>query len=272
MPFTQQPHVVSHGRPRFRSTGAPWAAAARWSLAALLPAVFATAAAAQPPASPSPMPQAVSDSQPGQGTVPPYRLQVSDRMELKFFYAPQLNETVKVRPDGRLSLQLIGEIQAAGRTVADFEGELEQRYGSSLQKPDVAVVMQDFAPPRVYVGGEVRSPGTIELRGPMTTFQSIMNAGGFTHDAKPETVVVLRYQDSANPTFIRLDLKPTSKKRTLADIEIQPFDVIYVPRSRIATVADFFGRYIGNIVPLYRNMGINAWYDLNGNNIVLKGQ
>jgi protein involved in polysaccharide export with SLBB domain len=207
---------------------------------------------------------------PAPAPAPPYRLQIGDRMELKFFYMRDLNESVRVRPDGKISLQLVGEVQAAGRTIPELETVLHDQYAPTLMRPDVALVLQDFAPPRVYVGGEVRTPGIIELHGPMTTLQSIMSAGGFTPDAKAETVIVLRYTGEKPPEFVPLNLKASLKTQQIEDIAMQPFDVVYVPKTRIASVADFFNRYVSNIVPLYRNMGLSFWFDLNGNTIELR--
>lgn len=191
-----------------------------------------------------------------------YRIQVGDRIEAKFFHSPHLNESMRVRPDGCVSPQLIGEIQAAGQTVLDLEETLRQKYATLLRRPTVTVTVHEFAPPRLYVAGEVRTPGVIELKGPMTTLQSILSAGGFTPDAKAETVALLRYTEKG-PAFVQLNLKPPFRSNRLQDVPVAPFDVIYVPKTRIASVADFFGRYVSNIVPLYRNLGLAAWWDLN---------
>lgn len=192
-----------------------------------------------------------------------YRLQVGDRIEAKFFYSPQLNEVMRVRPDGRISPQLLAETQAAGLTIPQLEAVLREQYSHILRRPVVTVTVHEFSPPRVYVAGEVRAPGIIELRGPLTTLQSIMSAGGFTPDARAQQVAVLRYRDDGPPEFLQLDLKPPFSPDRVQDIELQPFDIVYVPKTRIATVAEFFGRYIGSIIPLYRNLGLTAYYDLN---------
>ncbi|HKY23370.1 MAG TPA: polysaccharide biosynthesis/export family protein [Vicinamibacterales bacterium] len=205
-----------------------------------------------------------SPAQPADSAAPEgYRLQVGDRIEAKFFYSPQLNETMRVRPDGHVSPLLIPEVQAAGLTVPQLQEVLIQRYSKILRRPEITVTVHEFSPPRIYVAGEVRAPGIVEIRGPLTTLQSIMSAGGFTRDAKSEHVALLRYRDQGGPEFIQVNLKPPFRPDRISDIAVKPFDIVYVPRTRIATVADFFERYVGNIVPLYRNLGLTGWYDLN---------
>ena len=199
-----------------------------------------------------------------------YRLQVGDKLETRFFHVPQLNEAMRVRPDGKISLQLIGEVQAAGLTVPELEVLLKGRYARLLRRPEVSINLQEFSPPRVYVGGEVMRPGTLELRGQVTTIQSIMGAGGFTPDAETGNVVVLRYGNSGQPKFIQLNLTPPFSADGQQDLPLQPFDVVYVPKTAIAGVADFFSRYVNNIIPLYRNLGVSVLYNLNHTTLEVK--
>ncbi len=89
------------------------------------------------------------------GTTPPqdYQIQVGDQLDLKFFFNPELNETVLVRPDGRIALQLVGEIPVVGHTVSQIRGILIENYSGQLKNPEVAVILRSS-----NVSGEVFSP------------------------------------------------------------------------------------------------------------------
>lgn len=200
-----------------------------------------------------------------------YLLQPGDSFEVKLFYSPELNETVVVRPDGKISLQLIGEVQAAGVAPVTLERDLRERYAKVLRDPVVAVVVKHFGPQRVFVAGEVRSPGEIPLQENMSALQAIARAGFFTHDAEATNVVVLRYAGSTGPEFIMLNMKsmidgnPTAK----GDVMLQPLDVVFVPQNQISSVADFFSRYVNNIIPLWNNMGFSMIYYTNNARITV---
>lgn len=96
------------------------------------------------------------------GTTPPqdYEIQVGDQLDLKFFFNPELNETVLVRPDGRIALQLVGEIPVVGHTVSQIRGILIENYSGQLKNPEVAVILRSS-----NVSGEVFSPVTGEGQG-----------------------------------------------------------------------------------------------------------
>jgi protein involved in polysaccharide export with SLBB domain len=95
-----------------------------------------------------------------------YIIQPGDQLDIKFFYNPELNENVTVRPDGLISLQLVDEVHASGLTPAQLDDLLTQKYSRELKKPMVTVIMRSFTMQRVYVGGEVNRQG--ESHGGMT--------------------------------------------------------------------------------------------------------
>jgi protein involved in polysaccharide export with SLBB domain len=200
----------------------------------------------------------------------PYLLQPGDSFDVKFFYSKELNESVVIRPDGKISLQLVGEIQAAGLEPGNLERELHTRYGKVLRDPTVTVIVKQVAPQRVFVAGEVRSPGEVVLQPDMTALQAVSRAGFFTRDAETRNVVVLRYKGTDGPEFIVLDIKALMDGRTDAhrDVALLPMDIVFVPQTQIAGLADFFGRYVGNIVPLWRNLGFSMIYYTNSAKVI----
>ena len=121
-----------------------------------------------------------------------YTIQPGDELDIKFFYNPELNETVTVRPDGKISLQLIDEIQAANLEPLELDRQLTDLYSRELRKPVLTVIVRSFTRQRVYVGGEVNKPGLVELPAGMTTLQAIFQSEGFKETADPAETLVIR--------------------------------------------------------------------------------
>ncbi len=123
-------------------------------------------------------------------------LKSGDVVEIKFAYASQFNESQAVRPDGKIELQLIGEVVAQGKTPTELREELVKLYSTQLKHPELAVIVKSFFERRVYVGGEVNKPGPIDIPGEMTALEAIMHAGGFNLEkAEVRNVIVVRKQD-----------------------------------------------------------------------------
>ena len=178
-----------------------------------------------------------------------YLIQPGDELDVKFFYNPDLNESITVRPDGRLSLQLVGEVMAAGRTPRALTALLTHEYDKELKQPDITVIVRSFGA-RVYVDGEVERPGEFELNGPLTVMQAISRAEGATNKAWKEALVIRRIQGK-EPLVIPVDIDAVlSGTDFTQDIGLVPFDIVYVPRSPIANVNLWVHQYIRANLPL----------------------
>lgn len=187
-----------------------------------------------------------------------YRLHRGDVLEVKFFYNPELNERLPIRPDGKISLALVGEVEAAGLSVSALQAELGVLYGESLRNPEVAVIVKELAPTKIYVGGEVRTAGVLYTADDLTLLQAIVQAGGFLRTAKRRNVVVLRDQGTPEPLFITVDLTGDLTGRALgSDLVLQPDDIVFVPRTRIARVDQFVDQYIRQVIPAALNLGVS---------------
>jgi protein involved in polysaccharide export with SLBB domain len=187
---------------------------------------------------------------------PDYRMQPGDEIEIRFFYNPELNQTVIVRPDGKISLPVVDDVQAAGLTPSELDALLTQIYGQELRKPMVTVIVKTFTSQRVYVGGEVGRPGIVELTAGMTALQAVIAVEGFKDTAKPEAVIVIRNGATDAPIPIRVDLEQSiDGETTTGDIQLQAFDVVYVPKSAIANANLFVKQYIRDLI-LFRGWGI----------------
>jgi protein involved in polysaccharide export with SLBB domain len=164
-----------------------------------------------------------------------YVIQPNDELSIKFFYNPELNEDVKVRPDGKISLQLVDEIQASGITPAELDKELTNRYSVELKRPAITVILRSFGGQQIFVGGEIGRPQAITLTPQMTPLQAVMNAGGFLDTADQKNVMIIRAGTKNQPQTYNLDLNQIADS-TSPDMSFQlhPGDVVYIPKTGIA--------------------------------------
>ena len=191
---------------------------------------------------------------------PRVTLAAGDKVDLKFFYAPELNETdLLVRPDGKISLQLVGDVQVDGKTPEELAAELRRRYTPYLKHPEVTVIPKELVARRVYVGGEVKTPGLIPMPGRMTALEAILQAGGFDMDkALPDNVIVIRTEGEKRKTYL-LNMEVAMAGGSPPPFYLQPYDIVYVPRTRIANVDRWVDQYINKLIP---NPGVGWVYIL----------
>ncbi len=163
-----------------------------------------------------------------------YLIQPGDHLSIKFYYSPNLNEEgleregIIVLPDGSIHLQLAQGVMAAGKTVKEFTNLLKKKYSLHLEEPDIAVIVLSSAQ-KVYVGGEVRVPRMINLEGPMTVLQSILQAGGFKDTASYGRVIVIRHNGDNTRQIIPVNIKKVIKGTDLTqDIKLMPDDIVFV--------------------------------------------
>lgn len=166
---------------------------------------------------------------------PRYIIQPGDQLSVKFFFNPELNEEdLVVRPDGHISLQLVHEVKAADLTPAQLKGVLEKKYVGQLKNPEIAVIVRSIREPyRIYVDGEVKTPGEYEMVGSLSVLQAIARAGGMKEDtAKKSDVKVIREDQDGQRFVINVDLDGALNGGDLSqDIRLLPSDMVYVPRS-----------------------------------------
>ena len=189
-----------------------------------------------------------------------YRIQVGDQLDIKFFYNPELNEQVTVRPDGRISLQLVREIIAAGLTPAELTDLLTKKYAAELKKPEVTVIVRSFGGHKIYVDGEVTKPGMFSLMGFTTVLQAISQAGGMKDSARMSEVVLIRRGAGNKPLALQVNAQQVIDGTDMSqDIALKPYDIVFVPKSPIANVNVWVDQYLRKNIPI--NTGF--FYDLN---------
>ncbi len=189
-----------------------------------------------------------------------YKIHVGDRLDIKFFYNPELNEIVTVRPDGRIALQLVNEIIAVGMTPEELTKLLKENYSIEIKNPEIAVIVRSFGSQSIHVGGEVSNPGILTLVGPMTVLQSLTRAGGLKNTSRLDEIIVIRRNTDKRPVVIHVNLKKVIDGTDMRqDIILMPYDIVYVPKSQIANINQWVAQYIRNNIPI----PISINYDYN---------
>ena len=185
-----------------------------------------------------------------------YHIQVGDQLDVKFFYQPELNESVTVRPDGRISLQLVQELTVVGMTPSQLTEKLTKAYSAELAKPSITVIVKAFNAQRVFVDGEVNKAGLVAMIGPMTVLQSIAQGGGLKDTARTNEVIVVRRvaENKVASLVVNLDyaIDGTDMRQ---DILLQPNDIVFVPKTSIANVDVWVDQYIRRLLPVPLGVG-----------------
>lgn len=183
-----------------------------------------------------------------------YRLQVDDELTVKVFQHSEVDESVRVLPDGTISVPLANRVQAEGITVDELRKQLTKAYASYFRNPQVSVIVRTVANRTIFVGGEVVRPGLVPLSGRMTALRAVLQAGGFKPTAQTDSVYLIRNDGKNQAVASRLNLKEVFEKGK-ADQVLQSFDVVYVPMSKIAKVDKFVDQYLRQAIPVNLNAG-----------------
>jgi protein involved in polysaccharide export with SLBB domain len=165
-------------------------------------------------------------SMPVVGETPNY-LNAGDEVRITFPAAPELNQSQKVGTDGSLSLPLVGEVHAGGKSPRELQSELATLYKPQLQDSEVVVTLEARALP-VVVSGAVQKPGKIVFERPATVLEAIMEAGGFTPEADLKKVAVIRIVKGEHYTQT-FDMRPILRGKPTPAVYVANGDVIYVP-------------------------------------------
>jgi len=221
-----------------------------------------------------------------------YLLRANDEIEIKLPAQPSLNEVVKLRPDGKIQLQLVGVIRAEGLSAEELSAELEKRYRTWVKKPSVAVLVRSvtsqsvrvgagfgraglaglqpevlvrsFQTPQVFVGGEVTRPGVLVFRPGLSLVQALIEAGGPAASGDATRLTLLRRGADNAVEVLDLGFTAALLRSPDRDVLLQPFDVVVLPKSNAATLADNLNQYVYNLVPFLRNSSLGVSYNLRG--------
>jgi polysaccharide export outer membrane protein len=166
----------------------------------------------------------------GQADVPRHVILASgDVVKLTFSSAPELNQSQKVRADGKLSLPLVGEVDAAGKTVGQLQGALIELYKSQLKTPEVTVSLEGSVT-TVVISGAVNKPGKIAFERPTTVFQAIMEAGGPSEYGTLRHVRLIRTVNGVQKSQV-MNVRETLVGQGTKPFYVRDGDVIYVSQT-----------------------------------------
>jgi polysaccharide export outer membrane protein len=166
---------------------------------------------------------------------PPYRLEDSDVVTVTFRYTPEFNQDVTVGPDGRAEVAGLGVVIAEHQTLAQFKASLVELSSKRLVNPELSAVLKTYVKPHVLVGGEVNTPGRVELHGDTSALDAIALAGGFRDSAAKNNVLLLRADPGNGGQTRVVNLTQFLKNHKLEEVpQLRSGDVLYVSKSKFA--------------------------------------
>jgi polysaccharide export outer membrane protein len=180
---------------------------------ALSPAAWAQSSRTAP--APAPVPTRVAATAPAPAparaittarswTEQEYRLGPGDKLRVEIYREPQLSQSLQVRPDGKITLPLIGDLEATNRTPIELRDQITKSLREFITNPVVTVIVQEALSAQVYITGEVSKSGPVQIVGPLNILQAIAMAGGLNEFANKKDVRILR-QGAAGLETIRFN-------------------------------------------------------------------
>ena len=170
-----------------------------------------------------------------------YRIGVGDVLDIVFVYHNNLSTRgIPVRHDGRISVPYVGDAMAAGLTPMELDSVLTSRFSEILRNPTLSVIVKAEAERVVYVLGEVHRPGGYPYKDRITLVQAIAAAGGTLESAKVANTVLIRREGMDKIVGIEVDVKSILGGESIQnDLLLRKYDIVYVPKAAIYTVAEF---------------------------------
>lgn len=185
-----------------------------------------------------PQPKSVSADESSMPATPPksasvptdYKIGPGDVLAVHIWREPDLSRTVLVRPDGKLSLPLVGEIAANDTTVGELQTKLTAGYRNYINDPSITVIVQEARSHRFNVVGQVQRPGSFVMTQPTTVLDAIALVGGFRDFAKTKKIYVLRKKPDGTTAQFAFDYNKVVKGQNWEqNIQLQSGDTIVVP-------------------------------------------
>jgi protein involved in polysaccharide export with SLBB domain len=184
------------------------------------------------------------------GGTPAYLLRPGDHIEIDFAADNELDFDAPITPSGTIALPMAGEIPAAGMTVDELAVLIADRMSAYLLDPKVSVLIQGIEQQYVYVIGEVKDPGRLEVSGGMTVTAALAGAGGIVASGRPSSVMIVRTRGVEEPLAFKVDVTKVLSARDMShDVPLRENDVVYVPKSVIGQADQFVDLFFNKIAP-----------------------
>jgi polysaccharide export outer membrane protein len=159
---------------------------------------------------------------------PEYRMGAGDKLRIEVYKDPQLSQSAQIRPDGMITLPLIGDVEAAGLTPLELRETIATALKEFITSPTVTVIVVEATAALAYVMGEVNHPGAVNLQGPLTVIQALALAGGLKDFADAKNIRILRKGPAGRLETIAFNYKDAMKS-TGVPIYLRPGDTVVVP-------------------------------------------
>lgn len=188
-----------------------------------------------------------------------YRIEPGDTLQVKYVYHTELAQEDVVRPDGKITIKLIGEMEVAGMTTTELEKQIVARSSDQIKGPEVVISIVKFSEKQVFVGGEVGKAGTLLYRKGMTPLQAVIASGGFRDTAAVDSVVLVRLGSKSGEVITRkVNLEEVVKDGAKEQLYLAPNDIVFVPRSSIAEADLWVRQHIVELIPIFRGIGASV--------------
>ena len=172
---------------------------------------------------------------------PEYRLFPGDQLDVVVQSAPELSRTLTIGPDGRIIMPMLKPIMAAGRSITQVQSELRAGLAQQLRDPTIAVTPRAYGPQQIFIGGQVQTPGTYALPGPIGAIEAVFMAGGFGRGARTTKIAVLRR--APNGAMMMRPVNIQNGLRNIREyddnIQLRRGDIIFVPKTNLAEAGAF---------------------------------
>ncbi len=172
-----------------------------------------------------------------------------DELEIKFQNVAELDDKQNIRPDGMISLQMVDDVQAAGLTPAELDRKLTELYASKLKEPVITVIVRTLANQKVYVGGEVKTPGLVDYQPGMTVLEALVAAGSpLKESADMSNIVVVRHKDGKR-YMASYNIEEQFKQGTGTPFVLAPKDIVLVPQTGTDRANVWVDKHINRMIP-----------------------
>lgn len=180
-----------------------------------------------------------------------YVIGAGDVIEISVWNHPELTKSIRVRPDGRISFPLAGELLASNVKPTVLAEQVRQNLLAYLKNPKVSVIVNEYKSKKILVLGEVKKPGLYQYEGGMTVFDALGLAEGHNKHAQLKSIVVVRNAYSKSPQFYLVNLYNTIHDGAMSiDSGLKPKDIVYVPKSFIGNIGDVIDYFVSRIRPV----------------------
>jgi protein involved in polysaccharide export with SLBB domain len=182
----------------------------------------------------------------------PYHMAAGDQYTVRFFYYPEYNITGTVRPDGFVTIPLVGDLNVNGLTPAQVSDSIRASYADVLAEPEVSVIITEAASRKFFIFGEVDQPGAYALDGNMTLIDAIAQAGGVKVSGRKDNIILMRKTGDGHYAARRIDLDEKVRTGDTEMTYLMATDVIFVPMSAIAKLDTFVDQFFNQLSPAWR--------------------